>query len=78
MFHVKRLDFMFVHLFALYMNYFIRIEQIPYIFVTDPYFMHEHFLAVCEKHHEYARDYIVEFMVTNKDKEAIPVPYHPM
>ena len=26
MFHLKKLDFMFVRLFALYMNYIIRIE----------------------------------------------------
>ena len=27
---------------------------------------------------ECARDYIVNFMLANKDKEAILVPYHPM
>ena len=36
MFHLKKLDFMFVRLYALYMNYIIGIEQIPYIYVTDP------------------------------------------
>ena len=78
MFHLKKLDFAFVRLFSLYMDYIIGIEQIPYICVADPYFMHEGFLAVCAKHHEYARDYIVDFMVANKDKETILVPYHPM
>ena len=76
MFHLKKLDFTFVRLFALYMNYIIGIEQIPYICVADPYFMHEGFLAVCAVHREYARDYIVDFMVANKDKETILVPYH--
>ncbi|XBI51893.1 hypothetical protein VPH35_034350 [Triticum aestivum] len=60
------------------MNYIIGIQQIPYIFVADLYFMHEGFLAVCAMHREYARDYIVDFMVANKDKEAILVPYHPL
>ena len=60
------------------MNYIIGIEQIPYICVADVYFMHEGFLAVCPEHREYARDYIINFMVTNKDKEAILVPYHPV
>ena len=36
MFHLKKLDFTFVRLYALYMNYIIGIEQIPYIYVTDP------------------------------------------
>jgi hypothetical protein len=78
MFHLKKLDFTFVRLFALHMNCIIRIEHIPYICVADPYFMHEAFLAVCPEHREYARDYIANFMVTNKDKETILVPYHPM
>ena len=78
MFHLKKLDFTLVHLFALYMNYIIGIEQIPYIRVANPYFMHEGFLAVCPEHREYARDYIADFMVANKDKETILLPYHPM
>ena len=31
MFHVKKLDFMFVRLYALHMNYLIGVEQIPYL-----------------------------------------------
>ena len=78
MFHMTKLDFTFVRLYALYMNYIIRREQISYISVVDPYFMHEGFLAVCPEHREYARNYIADFMVANKDKEAILLPYHPM
>lgn len=62
MFHLKKLDFKFVCLYASYMNYIIGIEQIPYICVADPYFMHEAFLAVYAEHCEYARDYIVDFL----------------
>lgn len=40
--------------------------------------MHEFFLAVCVEHCQHARDYIVHFMVANKDKETILVPYHPL
>ena len=68
MFHLKKLDFTFVRLFALYMNYIIGIQQIPYIFVADLYFMHEGFLAVCAEYREYARDYIVDFMVSNRTR----------
>ena len=52
------------------MNYLIGVEQIPFIRVADPYFMHKGFLAVCAKHCEYARNYLVNFMLANKDKEA--------
>ena len=68
MFHVKKLDFTFVRLYALHMNYIIGVEQISHICVADPYYMHEGFLGVCANHREYARDYIVSFMLTNKDK----------
>jgi len=78
MYHWKKLDFTFVHLYALHMNYLIGVEQIPFICVADPYFMHEGFLAVCAVHREYVREYIVDFMVANKDKETILVPYHPL
>jgi hypothetical protein len=40
--------------------------------------MHKAFLAVCAEHREYARNYIADFMVANKDKETILQPYHPM
>ena len=78
MFHVKKLDFTFVRLYALHMNYIIGVEKIPYICVADLYFLHEAFLGVCAKHCEYAWEYIVNFMLANKDKEAILVPYHPV
>lgn len=78
MFHVKKLDFTFVSLFALHMNYVIRIEQVPYICVSNPYFMHESLLAVCKEHREYASNYIANLMVGNKDNETIQVPYHPI
>ena len=78
MFHLKKLDFTFVRLYALHMNYIIGVEQISHICVADPYYMHEGFLGVCAKHREYARDYIVNFMLANKDQEAILVPYHPL
>ena len=44
MYHWKKLGFTFVRLYALHMNYLIGVEQIAYIRVADPYFMHESFL----------------------------------
>ena len=52
---MKKLDFTFVRLYALHKNYIIGVEQIPHIYVADPYYMHEGFLGVCAKHHEYAQ-----------------------
>ena len=59
MFHVKKLDFTFVRLYALHMNYIIEIEQISHICVADPYYMHESFLGVSAEQCVYAREYIV-------------------
>ena len=72
MFHVKKLDFTFVLFFALYMNYIIGIEQIRHICVADPYSCTR--ASWHAEHRECARDY----MVANKDKETILVPYHPL
>ena len=77
MFHMTKLDFQFIRMYALYLNYFIRIENIKYICVADPYYMHESFLAVCKEHRDYASKYLGEFMIANKDKEVILLPYHP-
>src|SRR5664279_198648 len=44
MYHMRRLDFTFVRLFALHLSYVIRKEQISAIAVLDPYLMHENFL----------------------------------
>ena len=69
---------MFVRLYALHMNYIIGFEQISHICVANRYYMHEGFLGVCAEHRVYVREYIVNFMLAKKDKEAILVPYHPL
>ena len=58
MFHMTKLDFQFIRMYALYLNYFIRVENIKYICVADPFYMHESFLAVCKEHHSYASKYL--------------------
>ena len=40
--------------------------------------MHEGFLSINDANRQYASQYIKEFLVSNKDKEAILVPYHPL
>ena len=58
MFHMTKLDFQFIRMYALYLNYFIRVENIKYICVADPFYLHESFLAVCKEHHSYASKYL--------------------
>ena len=74
---MRRLDFTFVRLYALHMNYIVRREQITGLAVADPYYMHEGFLSINEANRQYAREYIEEFLVINKDKEKILLPYRP-
>ena len=75
MFHITKLDFQFIRMYPLYVNYFIRVENIKYICVADPFYMHESFLAVCKEHRDYASKYLGDLMIANKDKEAFLLPY---
>ena len=74
---MRTLDFTFVRLYALHMNYIVRREQVTGLAVVDPYYMHEGFLSINDANRQYASQYIEEFLVSNKDKETILLPYHP-
>ena len=76
MFQMRTLDFTFVHLYALHKNYILRREQVTGLGVADPYYMHEGFLSINDANRQYASQYIEEFLVSNKDKETILLPYH--
>jgi hypothetical protein len=60
------------------MSYIIRKEQISLIAVADPYYMHEDLLGISDVERLAVTNYIKDFMVMNKDKERILLPYHPM
>lgn len=77
MYHMRRLDFTFVRLFVLHLSNVVRKEQISSIAVLDPYFMNENFLNAGSMERDAARRYIEDFMVANKEKEMILLPYHP-
>ena len=77
MFQMRTLDFTFIRLYALHMNYIIGREQVTSFAVADPYYMHEGFLSVNNANRQYVSQYIEEFLVSNKDKERILLPYHP-
>ena len=78
MFLTRRLDFTIVRLFALHMSFVINREEISQIAVADPYYIHEFFLSLSDYELKTAREYIENFMLMNKDKEMVLVPYHPM
>ena len=77
MFLTRRLDFTIVRLFALHMSSVMKREEVSQICVADPYYMHESFLSLGDFERETARDYLQNFMVQNKDREIVLVPYHP-
>lgn len=77
MFLTRRLDFTIVRLFALHMSSVMKSEEVSQICVADPYYMHESFLSLGDFERETARDYLQNFMVQNKDREIVLVPYHP-
>ena len=52
-------------------------EEVLQICVADPYYMHESFLSLGDFERETAMEYLQNFMVQNKDREIVLVPYHP-
>ena len=76
MFHMKRLDVSLVHLFALHLAYVVSRKKISKIAVADPFYMCESNLLGRESR-RVATEYIEEFMVANKHKEIILLPYFP-
>jgi hypothetical protein len=60
------------------MSSVMKTEEVSQICVADPYYMHESFLILDDFEREAARDYLENFMISNKDNEIILLPYHPM
>jgi len=77
MLHMRWLDFTFVRLYALHLNYLGKKEELSQIAVADPYYMSESFLKLGDLERTEAEAYITKFMLDNKDKEMILLPYHP-
>ena len=77
MLHMRRLDFTFVRLYALHLNYLVKKEELSHIVVADPYYMSESFLNLGDEERKGDENYITNFLLDNKDKEMILLPYHP-
>ena len=77
MLHMTRLDFTFVRLYALHLNYLVKKEELSHIAVADPYYMSKSFLKQGDLECTEVEAYITKFMLDKKDKEMILLPYHP-
>ena len=77
MLHMRWLDFTFVRLYALHLNYLVKKEELSHIAVADPYYMSESFLKQGDVERKAVEEYVTKFMLDNKDKEMILLPYHP-
>ena len=73
---MRRVDFTFVRLYALHMDYLVKKEELSQIAAADPYYMSESFLNLGDEERKGAEKYIKNFML-DKDKEIILLPYHP-
>ena len=77
MLHMRWIDFTFVRLYALHLNYLVKKEELSNIAVADPYYMYENFLNQDDLERKSAEEYILKFMLANKEEEMILLPNHP-
>jgi len=74
MYHLKRLYPTFVRLVALRLAYYLSKAENPYIAIMDPYYMVE---WIVRGEPGLVSKYVEDFMVANKDKKLLLVPYFP-
>lgn len=77
MFHLFRLDASLVRLWALHQARVARDDNVQEVAVADPFHMHENNLRD-PAGFKTARMYLTEFMVANKHKDHLLVPYRPL
>ena len=75
LFHSRRLDYNLVHLYVLSMAMRIKSDNTPYVVVVDPYYMHDSELVEGSKTQTMAIEYLQRFMLNNKRKNNILVPF---
>ena len=74
MLHLMRLDSNFVRLWALYMAQLVYNDNVKNVAVGDPYYMFEKLLNTADGYRA-VRNYMESFMVDNKKKDTLLVPY---
>jgi hypothetical protein len=75
MFHLFRLNASLLRLWALHQAYAFSIDNVQDIALEHPYYMHQNNLHNREGR-ETTKKYITEFMLPNKDKESLLMPYY--
>ena len=72
MYHQKRLHPSLVRLVALRMAFDLSKAENPHVAIMDPYYMHE---WIVRNEPTTVSRYVEEFLVANKDKKMVLVPY---
>jgi hypothetical protein len=73
-FNTKRLDYNLVRLYALQRAMKVNREHNPSVAIADPYFMREGML-LNPANHSRAKEYLQKFLLDNKSKKDILLPY---
>jgi hypothetical protein len=76
LFNAKRLDYNLVHLFALQQAMKVNREENPGVTIVNPYFMREGML-LNPANRSRAKEYLQKFLMDNKSKRNILLPYFP-
>jgi len=77
LFHSRRLDYNLVRLYALNLAMKIKREATPYVAVADPYYMRDSQLVEGSGTRTMATEYLQRFMLNNKRKNNLLVPFFP-
>jgi len=77
LFHSRRLDYNMVRLYALNMAMKIRRDNTSYVAVVDPYYMRDNQLVEGSRTRTMAKEYLQRFMLTNKRKNTLLLPFFP-
>ena len=77
LFHSRRLDYNLVRLYALNMAMKIKRDNTPYVAVADPYYMRDSQLVEGSRTRTMATEYLQRFMLNNKRKNNLLVPFFP-
>jgi hypothetical protein len=77
LFHSRRLDYNMVRIYALNMAMKIRRDNTSYVAVVDPYYMRDNQLVEGSRTRTMAKEYLQRFMLTNKRKNTLLLPFFP-
>jgi len=77
LFHSRRLDYNLVRLYAINMAMKIQRDVAPYVTVVDPYYMRDSQLVEGSTTRDKATEYLKRFMLNNKRKNNLLLPFFP-